>query len=270
MEKGIKTIALLSLTSSMLLGMVVTPTIEADASVQSNMTTNEFIDYDLSHNVDSSQDLKHLLGIDGDNISKAKPENHVKLSVVEHSNIGDQIITIGGYKGTTIICNATSVPGYARVDEDIPIRINDDGTAVALKTATYYKVDMSKPGAYKLNFNDIAYADTPYDWSDPSNANNPYRTQQLGSSSTDTNTATTNTSEIQKKSQVVTVPATVNYVLLSALNSTNDGMSPVGNRALGGNTSWFSDKMITISGVKYYRVATNEWVKATEVNHPQD
>lgn len=35
------------------------------------------------------------------------------------------------------------------------------------------------------------------------------------------------------------------------------------NRALGNNTEWYSDKIKTYDGAKYYRVATNEWVKDT-------
>lgn len=36
-------------------------------------------------------------------------------------------------------------------------------------------------------------------------------------------------------------------------------------RALAGNTSWYSDRIATINGEKMYRVATNEWVKASNI-----
>lgn len=35
------------------------------------------------------------------------------------------------------------------------------------------------------------------------------------------------------------------------------------DRALGNNTEWYSDKIKTYDGARYYRVATNEWVKDT-------
>src|SRR5699024_1842899 len=36
-------------------------------------------------------------------------------------------------------------------------------------------------------------------------------------------------------------------------------------RALASGSAWFSDKVATINGEKMYRVATNEWVKASDV-----
>ncbi len=37
------------------------------------------------------------------------------------------------------------------------------------------------------------------------------------------------------------------------------------NRALGVNSKWYTDQYATINGEKMYRVATNEWVKASDV-----
>jgi len=39
----------------------------------------------------------------------------------------------------------------------------------------------------------------------------------------------------------------------------------IGNRALAADSNWASDKTMELSGVKYYRVATNEWIKAENV-----
>lgn len=39
----------------------------------------------------------------------------------------------------------------------------------------------------------------------------------------------------------------------------------VGNRALGKNTAWRTDKSAIINGQKMYRVATNEWLRAVDV-----
>lgn len=36
------------------------------------------------------------------------------------------------------------------------------------------------------------------------------------------------------------------------------------NRALGGNSSWIADKLMTLDGVNYLRVATDEWVKQND------
>jgi len=48
-------------------------------------------------------------------------------------------------------------------------------------------------------------------------------------------------------------------------------IKPVENRALAPNTDWYSDKLAKISDgdMQYYRVATNEWVRASDV-HPYE
>ena len=45
---------------------------------------------------------------------------------------------------------------------------------------------------------------------------------------------------------------------------TKDGKK-VTNRALAANTPWYTDQSATINGEKMYRVATNEWVKASDI-----
>lgn len=44
----------------------------------------------------------------------------------------------------------------------------------------------------------------------------------------------------------------------------------VSNRALASNSSWFSDQQMTKNGETYYRVASNEWVKASAVYPYED
>ncbi|WP_191988031.1 hypothetical protein [Companilactobacillus hulinensis] len=50
---------------------------------------------------------------------------------------------------------------------------------------------------------------------------------------------------------------------LVAFSKTTGEISDVKNRGLSNNTKWYSDKIKTYDGAKYYRVATNEWVKDT-------
>jgi len=45
---------------------------------------------------------------------------------------------------------------------------------------------------------------------------------------------------------------------------TRDGQT-ISNRGLGRNSAWATDLMKTINGAKMYRVATNEWVKASDI-----
>lgn len=46
---------------------------------------------------------------------------------------------------------------------------------------------------------------------------------------------------------------------------TDGKLSLVKNRALSKYSDWKTDSIITINGIKYYRVATNEWVKSTDI-----
>ncbi|MQS97471.1 SLAP domain-containing protein [Companilactobacillus halodurans] len=39
----------------------------------------------------------------------------------------------------------------------------------------------------------------------------------------------------------------------------------ISNRAIAGNSSWFTDRTATINGIKMYHVATNEWLRASDV-----
>lgn len=77
------------------------------------------------------------------------------------------------------------------------------------------------------------------------------------------------TNEWVKASDVeeyATVNATVTTKAGDAkLLYTTEGKA-VKNRALSGNSNWFSDRLATINGEKMYRVATNEWVKASDIN----
>ena len=76
--------------------------------------------------------------------------------------------------------------------------------------------------------------------------------------STDTNTDTNTDAVASDKSTVTT-----KNVAFTPLY-TKDG-KVIGDRGLGANSPWHSDLMITVNGVKMYRVATNEWVKASAI-----
>lgn len=56
-------------------------------------------------------------------------------------------------------------------------------------------------------------------------------------------------------------------VELYALTDTNTmiKMDNINNRDLGQDTGWYSDEKVVVDGITYYRVATNEWAKASQV-----
>ena len=43
------------------------------------------------------------------------------------------------------------------------------------------------------------------------------------------------------------------------------GAKRIGNRALAKNSNWKTDQKVVVNGAVYYRVATNEWVKASDI-----
>lgn len=63
--------------------------------------------------------------------------------------------------------------------------------------------------------------------------------------------------------EVETINTTVRTKVQAGLY-TADGKK-VTNRALAGNSDWFTDKSATINGQKMYRVSTNEWVAASDL-----
>lgn len=54
-----------------------------------------------------------------------------------------------------------------------------------------------------------------------------------------------------------------NYCPLVAFSTTDGKIYDLTNRALANNTDWYSDQIKTYDGARYFRVATNEWVKET-------
>lgn len=44
----------------------------------------------------------------------------------------------------------------------------------------------------------------------------------------------------------------------------NNSLTEISNRALAPNSNWFTDQMLNFNGKRYYRVATNEWAKASD------
>ncbi|WP_053085040.1 GH25 family lysozyme [Companilactobacillus heilongjiangensis] len=79
-----------------------------------------------------------------------------------------------------------------------------------------------------------------------------------GNSNSSQSSSTNNLSVIKVKN------SNASFVQLKALQ--DDGtMKDVTNRALGNNTSWQTDQTKVVSGVTYYRVATNEWVAGSYI-----
>lgn len=77
-------------------------------------------------------------------------------------------------------------------------------------------------------------------------------------SQTDNNTDTNSTAEKADRKTVTT--KNVSYTPLYDGNG-----KEISNRGLGASSAWATDQMQTINNVKYYRVATNEWMMASDI-----
>ena len=75
-----------------------------------------------------------------------------------------------------------------------------------------------------------------------------------------TNDNTDTNSTVQKADRKTVTTKNVAYTPLYDGNG-----KEVSNRGLGKNSAWATDQMQTINNVKYYRVATNEWMKASDI-----
>jgi KxYKxGKxW signal peptide len=71
-----------------------------------------------------------------------------------------------------------------------------------------------------------------------------------------------------KKSQNVSTFVGKGNVTLYRLSGTK--FTPVMNRALAEQTDWYSDQYVKLDGMTYFRVATNEWVKISNVYRYKD
>jgi len=81
-------------------------------------------------------------------------------------------------------------------------------------------------------------------------------TQYDGTSQTNAGSISTNSIKVNNNSS--------SYVGLMSVN--NDGsFTPVNNRAIANNTSWYTDQTKDYNGKTYYRVATNEWVDSSYI-----
>ena len=78
--------------------------------------------------------------------------------------------------------------------------------------------------------------------------------------STDNDNTNTDNTDVQKADR--TKVTTKNIAITNLY--TQDG-DVVASRGLGRNSSWLTDKMVTTNGVKMYRVATNEWIRASDI-----
>ncbi|WP_010021012.1 SLAP domain-containing protein, partial [Companilactobacillus farciminis] len=73
----------------------------------------------------------------------------------------------------------------------------------------------------------------------------------------------------KQNSQNVATYSEKGQILLYTLGEDNK-MTAISNYGLAKQSTWYSDEQITVDGIQYLRVATNKWVKASQVYSYQD
>lgn len=225
MKKNIKTLSILSLVSTMLLGSIVTTvpmTVKADKLQSEDFTYGheEIINgqkiWAMNHD-----DLIHQFGLD----ENKNGSLYSASSLMVQSNLGPKYMNVNHLNDSDFMVDTPHVDGY-RVDKNqIMVHMDHDGKVTTNESLTYTKV---------------------------------------------TSTNNQNTGNIRHFVQTITVGNNVPFVRLYSLSSNHRSINLIGDRALGPNSAWYSDQSVQVNGETYYRVATNEWAKKSEVGHPAD
>ncbi|MGQ2374875.1 hypothetical protein [Companilactobacillus zhachilii] len=146
-----------------------------------------------------------------------------------NSNLGEQTVKdVTGTIGENIDVPVPEVDGYTSDKTTVSAQVNENGTITTNESVKYTKKNSGSSSS---------------------------------SSSNSSSTATGLVPEYLKQT-ISTFPDKTN-VKLYHLNS--NSMTADNERALAPGTDWYSDQRIVVKGNTYYRVATNEWVKANEV-----
>ena len=165
-------------------------------------------------------------------INLKTPDGIVPLNIPA-GHFGDEPVTI----------TAPSISGYTV--PSIIVTFGADGTPTI--------VDAKNPDKEISTFDTLTYSRIP-----SSHSNN--QKEQI----TDTTTLTP-----KQNHQNVATYSEKGQILLYTLGEDNK-MTAISYRGLAKQSTWYSDEQITVDGIQYLRVATNEWVKASQVYPYQD
>ena len=167
---------------------------------------------------------------------------HGTNTVTVKSNLGDISIDIPSskspkYVGSFLNIDVPEKKGYKASPNKIKVMADKDNSLVAEPSSITYTKDKDNSGS---------------------------SSGSSSSSSTSSNSGSSSSIEDNMKIESSVQYVTVNPDVKEASLYDSDGKL-INSRALAKNSSWYSDKIMTRNNNKYYRVAQNEWVKATDV-----
>lgn len=157
--------------------------------------------------------------------------NNITADVTISSNLGDQIVKdVTGEIGKDIQITVPQKDGYVTDKQTITAHVNPDGKITTNEKVTYAKINSNEnPSAEKPNNNQNGDQDA---------SNLPsYYNGLVGTMKKPVDLYDFQKGKMTKNKQ----------------------------RQLAPDSDWRVDQIITLKGVKYYRVATNEWVKDSDI-----
>jgi len=161
-------------------------------------------------------------------------------NVTIKSNLGDVVVKdASGVVGQIISVNVPEKSGYGVDKKTINATVNDDKTITPNESVTYTKDEYGSDSSKNDGSNE-----KPTNHNGENSYNNTH-------------------GAIVKENNLLATHLDQSYYTLYSFNAGK--MSPSKTRSLSKGSDWRSDQRITVNGQTYFRVATNEWVKANSV-----
>lgn len=168
------------------------------------------------------------------------PDKHVMGDLVIKSNLSDQTVhSVTGNIGDIVKVKVPLIKGYTSDKDYVSAKINDDGS-ITTTDKVFYKKDQTNHS------------------SSSSHSTAPSQNHNNNDSNINSNV------QMMYRKLTVMTYSDKPFARLYMWDS-GSAMKLVTNRALQKDSGWLSDEQLNINGKYYYRVATNEWVKAEDV-----
>lgn len=210
----------------------------------------------------------------GNGASTHSKNKVIKTNVKISTNLGEIEVSVSGKANEKKSVEVPYREGYTADKKKVTVLIKSDGTATTAESVKYTKnnIQIVRNNALLTTFSDknnvILYH---------INGDKLTRSNRLLAPNTDwfsdqqvtiddVTYLRVATNEWIKATNVYMYESSARVVRTKGLTALVDTHGKqVKNRALHGETSWFTDRIVMINGKKYYRVATNELVSANDV-----
>ncbi|HJF87284.1 MAG TPA: SLAP domain-containing protein [Companilactobacillus farciminis] len=171
-----------------------------------------------------------------------------KTTISQESGKNGRLDTIPLLKGATVYVRSVTLNEY------IGITFNNDGkiTSARITDANHNDINTSSVVKVKIDgSSDSPVTATGHKKSSNSSNTNKPETEKPATKPTHTKSISNH------QTTFYALPNTIATLF-------DENGNELKNRALGGDSSWYADKLMNLDGVNYLRVATNEWAKLAD------